>query len=77
MRCVIWDVKILDVGLNECGLWISECGTTIALGIADIYISNCRLLISARPACPARPGATPRWVARQRINQVWARGVTF
>ncbi len=27
-------------------------------------------------ACPARPGATPRWDARQRINQVWARGAT-
>jgi hypothetical protein len=25
-------------------------------------------------ARPARPGATPRWDARQRINQVWARG---
>ncbi|MBW2553500.1 MAG: hypothetical protein JRE20_05135 [Deltaproteobacteria bacterium] len=24
-------------------------------------------------ACPALPGATPRWDARQRINQVWAR----
>ena len=29
--------------------------------------------ILARPACP---GATPRWDARQRINQVWARGTT-
>ena len=24
-------------------------------------------------ALPARLGATPRWDARQRINQVWAR----
>jgi hypothetical protein len=28
------------------------------------------MLISVRPA---RPGATPRWDARQWINQVWAR----
>ena len=37
----------------------------------DTRLDDCGFWISARPA---RPGATPRWDARQRINQVWARG---